>query len=48
MYGDEGQQHRGEGDEEAQVFSHRLLDIRNAQKHNRGVEVDQPIEPLEE
>lgn len=45
MDGDESQEHRGEGDEEAQVLSHRLLDVGDAQKHHRGIQVHQPVEP---
>ena len=45
VYGDERQQHWGERDEEAQIFGHRLLDVRNTQKHNSGIQVHQPVEP---
>lgn len=45
VYGDECQQHRGEGNKEAQVFGHRLLDVSNTQKHNSGIQVNQPVEP---
>lgn len=45
MYGNESQQHWGEGDEEAQIFGHRLLDVSNAQKHNSGIQIHQPVEP---
>lgn len=37
VYSDESQQHRGEGNKEAQVLGHRLLDISDAQKHNSGI-----------
>lgn len=45
VYGDESQQRRGEGDEEAQILAHRLLDVSNAQKHNSRIQVHQPVEP---
>lgn len=45
VYGNECQQHRGEGDKETQIFGHRLLDVSNTQKHNSGIQVDQPVEP---
>lgn len=48
MYGYQSQQHGGEGDEEAQVFAHRLLDVSDTQKHYSGIQVDQPVEPEHE
>lgn len=45
VYGDQSQQHGGEGDKEAQIFGHRLLDVGNTQKHDSGIQVDQPVEP---
>lgn len=45
VYGNESQQHRGEGDKEAQIFGHRLLNVSNTQKHNSGIQVHQPVEP---
>ena len=43
--GDQGQQHRGEGDEKPQVLTHGLLYVGDGQKHNGGIQVDQPVEP---
>lgn len=45
VYGDESQQHRGEGDKEAQILGDRLLDVSNAQEHNHGIQIHQPVEP---
>ena len=43
--GDQGQQHRGEGDEESQILTDGLLYVGDGQKYNGGIQVDQPVEP---
>lgn len=47
MYGNECKENRGKWNKESQIFGHRLLDVGDPQEHHCGIQIDQPIEPID-